>query len=340
LHDCPPLASLHRADLRPADRAEWESQYSAGIQAELGGAQENALPRYVAAAEIDDHFAELHYRLARCQGAIGRTVDAREHYAAACDWDAMQFRTDRRLNAIVREVTEKREAAGLFFVDAAQALSDCPLSEGGSPGARLFYEHVHLRFDGDYWIAKTLLPRIVLALGLGASATPEPSRDECAAALAYNEWDELDMLTAVAEATARPPFLDQLDHAAQQERFEQENRERLNRFGNDSILRTLKVCRDAVQQAPDDWQLRYILGRALYSFKAYAEAVDPLQNAVRLMPFFTPLRLLLVDTLAKTGRPNEAAHQLQEALRFDPQSDAARTALEQVSTHELQSTKR
>jgi predicted Zn-dependent protease len=143
------------------------------------------------------------------------------------------------------------------------------------------------------------------------------------------------MLTAVAQATARPPFLDQLDHAAQQARFEKLNRDRLNRFGSDAIQRTLGVCREAVHRAPDDWQLRYIFGRALYSFKAYAEAVDPLHNAVRLMPFFTPTRLMLADSLEKTGHPHEAARQLQEAVRFDPQSSAARGALEQATVQGL-----
>ena len=331
LHDCPPLASLHREDLRPADRVRWESLYAAGIEAETARAYEPALASYVAAAQIDDHFAELHFRLARCQAAAGHGADAREHYAAACDWDALQFRTDRRLNAVVHEVAENHEAAGLFLVDAAQALSECPLSEHSTPGAPLFYEHVHLRFDGDYWIAKTLLPRVTLALALPAPAKPEPSRDECAAALAYNEWDELDMLTAVAQATARAPFLDQLDHAAQQARFERLNRERLSRFSKEVILRTIGICREAVQQAPDDWQLHYIFGRTLFSFKSYAEAMDPLQNAVRLMPFFTPTRLMLADSLAKTGHPNEAVRQLQEALRLDPLSDAARAAVDQSS---------
>src|SRR4030042_618311 len=50
----------------------------------------------------------------------------------------------------------------LVAADQALAASDrCP---DGVPGGEFFYEHVHLRFDGDYELARTILPVVVRSL--------------------------------------------------------------------------------------------------------------------------------------------------------------------------------
>ena len=255
----------------------------------------------------------------------GDARDANPHFLAgrfalARDWDALAFRADSRLNEIIREEAAHREAAGILLADTEQAL--------GEPGDDLFYEHVHLRFAGDYAVAQTLLPRVATALALGPPAVALPARDKCAAALAYNEWDALDMDAAITHLTAGPPFLDQLDHAARQARAGQSIRERTSRFGAEEMRRATAVCRAAVEKNPGDWQLHFILGRTLLAFQKPAEAAPSLETAVRMAPDYPPARLLLAECLLKTNRPNEAIAHLREALRLDPQSPAARAALE------------
>ena len=259
---------------------------------------------------------------------LGSTPEADAHfragrYALARDGDTLPFRADSRINDIIREEAAHREGAGIFLADPAQAL--------GEPGDDLFYDHVHLRFAGDYAVAQMLLPRVAAALALGPGGAI-PSRDECAAALAFNEWDALDMDTAIAQLTAGPPFLDQLDHAARQARAERSIRERTSRFGAEDIRRATEVCRAAVEKNPADWQLQFILGRMLLAFQKPAEAVRPLEAAVRMVPDYPPTRLLLAECLLKTRRPNQATGQLNEVLRIDPHSAAAHAALERAKT--------
>src|SRR5205823_14734330 len=67
LKDCPPFASLHGLDLTPAQQAEWDKLYLAGIQAEKTTKYDEALPDYQQAAQLDNRFAELFFRLGRCQ---------------------------------------------------------------------------------------------------------------------------------------------------------------------------------------------------------------------------------------------------------------------------------
>src|SRR2546425_8150782 len=42
--------------------------------------------------------------------ALGQFDDARKHFVQARDWDAMQFRTDSRINDILREIASGKPA--------------------------------------------------------------------------------------------------------------------------------------------------------------------------------------------------------------------------------------
>ena len=282
LRDCPPLASLHRADLSAADTVRWQILYAAGVAAENAGALENAAASYRAAAALDDHFADLHYRRARCSAS-----DALASYAAARDWDALPFRADRRLNDAVRATA--RDLA-LPLVDAEAAFAE---SAAGAPGDALFYEHVHLRFAGDYLLARTLFPRVAEALALGPPAADFPPSADCQAALGYNDWDALDMDAAIVQLTAGPPFPDQLDHATRQARAASDVAERTRRFDPAAMRRAAETARTAVGKNPADWQLHFIFGRMLLAFGQPAEAVPHLEAAARAVPTYDPPRQLL-----------------------------------------------
>ena len=159
LRDCPPLASLHRPDLTPEDLAKWESIYKAGGELEAGNRWPEALQQYEAAAKIDDRFAELQFRIGQCLLKAGRCAEARERFELARDLDVLRFRADSRINAIIREVAGEQAAAGVRFVDAERALAQSDPEAKGISGGNLFYEHVHLTFDGNYVLARAVLTR-------------------------------------------------------------------------------------------------------------------------------------------------------------------------------------
>ena len=330
LRDCPPLASLHRADLAPADAVRWDAAFAGAQALEQSGARDAALAAYSELLRTDDHFADLHFCLARALAAGGDWEKARAHFALARDWDAMQFRADSQLNRIIRDTA--REASGVHLADAEQALTPSPRSADDVPGARLFYEHVHLRFDGDYLVAQTLLPQVIRALALGEPAAAAPTRDDCARALAFTEFDEMDMLSAIATMTSLPPFLDQLGHAARQAAAERTVRERVARFDGEAVPRATARARAAVERRPDDWQLRYVCGRMLFHTGDPAGAAEHLAAAVRLMPEDPATRLELANALTQLHRPAEAAAQLREVLRLEPGNASARAGLEALET--------
>ena len=326
LRDCPPLASLHRPDLAPDAAVRWDAAFHGALVTERSGAPDAALATHLDLLRSDDHFAALHFCIARCLAAGGRLDKAREHFALARDWDAMQFRADSRINRIIRETAA--DGPGIHLADAERDMAQSPWSADGVPGARLFYEHVHLRFDGDYLVAQTLLPQVIHALGLGEPAAAVPTRDECARALAFTEFDEADMLSSVAALTARPPFPDQLDHAARQAATERASRERITRFDRDALKRATSTALAAVERWPDDWQLRFICGRMLFHTGDPSAAAGHLAAAVRLMPANPTTRIELANCLTELNRIAETIGQLEEVLRLEPENTSVRAGLD------------
>ncbi len=287
LQDCPPLASLHRADLTASTQADWAAAYARGVAAETAGRRAEAIGNYRQALSLDDHFAELHFRLARSLLAGGDVPAARAEFALARDWDALQFRTDRRLNAFIRETAADLAGVGVNLVDAERALAEADTGEQGIPGRRFFNDHVHPTFDGDYALALAIYPAIEAVLGnrLGPPAgTAAPSRQECADALAFTAWDEINVRAAMVDLTTRPPFTGQLDHAERQALAEQTLHAAEAALAPPTVQRALEVYRRAVTQRPQDWKLQFNLGMLLRELGQPAAAATEFASLVGAYP--------------------------------------------------------
>ena len=330
LKDFPPLASLHRRGLAPAEEAQWQAHYDRGIAAESEARYPQALDHYQAAARLDDHFADLHFRTARCHFALGQFPLAREHYGLASDWDALQVRADGRINGIIREVAGRNKERGVLLLESEQAVAQSDLSDHQTPGGKVFVDHVHLRFAGDYWVARTLYPAVVSALSgkLGeATNTPLPTLEACAGRLAYNDWDDLQIDLSFAQQMAGPPFLDQLDHTQRLAQAEQAVKQRSASFTRQDLDRAVQSYRAALARHPDDWHLHNSFGMLSYATRDFGTAVEQFGLMVKQFPDWLMGRITLAGALAKAGKNQDAIVQLKEALRIDPNFRQAQQSL-------------
>jgi tetratricopeptide (TPR) repeat protein len=333
LRDCPPLASLHRNDLASQDLHQWESFYRDGIEHESKQNEAGAIACYLKAAAIDSHYAELHFRLGRCYLASGETKTARDHFSLAMDWDALQFRADSRLNEIVRRVAEEYNSKKVYLVDAESALAVNDRCRDGIPGSELFYDHVHLRFDGDYELAKAILPTAIRVLQQDRGFVPSrtaviPSRDECAKRLAFTAWDKVNTAAAMVKMTTRAPFTDQLEHSLRQSRAEQEISEVMSRVDEKFVSEVLQAYHDALWTNPDDWHLHYNLGTFFYQLERFPEAVEHIGYVVNTFPRISPYRVLLGYSLARAGYLDQAIGHFRQTLERDPRYEPAKEGLD------------
>jgi tetratricopeptide (TPR) repeat protein len=213
-------------------------------------------------------------------------------------------------------------------VDAERLLGESEFSQDGLPGAELFYDHVHLSFEGNYALARSIFHQIARILPerirSRASAPPEaPPLDRVAESLALTEWDlarladllaqrhkTLGIVAAESEDVSRPQF----------------SQRRLAR--EPGLRESVEIYRRAIASDPVDLPLRRNLATLLLELGDAAGAEEQLRFLVERVPRIAEWRAARGEALALQGRLDQAIEQLRAALRLDPGDDAIRERLE------------
>ncbi len=336
LSDCPPFASRHRPGLRDGELAEWEALYGEGCGFETAKAWETALDRFERAAAIDDRFADLQFRIGRCMREVGRSDEALRRFVLARDLDGLRFRADSRTNAEIRKVADREKAAGVRFVDAESAFAGAGRDLGDVSAGRLFHEHVHFTFDGDYLLARAVFDQVCEALPQLADSTGRgavPSRQRCAELLALTPWDDYQIAADMVEMTSREPFVSQIDHDIRQSAA-RARRDNLRTLALQPEAREAawKTYGTALAAAPDDWCLHRRFGRLAKQSNRPEVAVEHLRIAVAKLPGDGPLHNNLGTALAALGKSDEALTHYQKALAINPDDEMAHFNLGNLRT--------
>ena len=268
LRDSAPFASLHREGLSSDSLQSWSSLVKEGAALESVGAYADALKLYNSAAQIDDQFAELQFRIARCQWDLGDYATAKDHYIRARNLDTLRFRADSRINEIIQSVAAS-SGPNVQLLDAQSLFA--AQSHNGVTGSELLYDHVHLTPLGNYILALAAFERIVNLLPANvtrtASTIDPPSEAECERLLAFTGHDRARIAAEMVDRLQRPPFTNQLDHARQVQSL------MIRASGStESPQDTAAQYQWAIAQAPDDLTLHYKFGLFLFNYDRTAAA--------------------------------------------------------------------
>ena len=329
LRDCPPLASLHRSDLDAEHLTKWESIYKAGIKLEADQQWPEAIAQFEEAAKIDDRFADLDFRLGRCLSAAGRFSDTRDRFILARDLDALRFRADSRINAVIHEVATEQKSSGVYLADAEKDLANSDLVPHGIPGEELFLEHVHLTFDGNYLLARAVLDKVCEALPKAirsGKTDPVFTRQQCADALVFTPLDEYQMAEAIEELTSKPPFTNQLDHEVRQAAAVKRT-EKLRKLAAtpQAFQAAWNAYEAALRKSPDDVDLHIHFANLARQFGRFDVASEHLIFAAQERPWIPLLCTTLADTLKQAKRYDEAVEYYQKALVLQIKPDSVET---------------
>lgn len=288
LRDCPPFASLNRADLTARQRTDWETALKQGMIAETQGKDSDAIASFRKALQIDDSHAELQFRLARCHERIEDYDNARTGYARALDLDTLRFRADMRINQIIKTVADRRKTQGVRLADVARAID--ANSPRGLAGEELFHEHVHLTFRGNHVVARTVLeqiePQILARFPQARPVHPVPDERWCAQRLAYNDWSRQETLGMVVHGfLAKPPFTNQLGHKERMERLTG-LLEQQQKALTPEVLQALAIRYvETIDRYPDDWRLRWDYGQLLAEdLQRYDASLEQYRIVHKLLP--------------------------------------------------------
>ena len=260
-------------------------------------------------------------------------AQARKHYGLARDWDAMQFRADSRLNGVIRKVAAASRPGRVWLADLEEDLAASNFSEQGIPGGRLFGDHVHPVFAGNYLLARGLCAKVAEVMGpdLGvAPAAQIPTPRECAEAIGYTLYDELSVAGAMVRLTSRPPFLDQLDHARRQAEAEAHLHQRFAGFTPQDAENCIRSYHAAIQGRFPCWPTRFNLASLCEELERYPAAAEQYRSLIGQFPRTRKFRLALALCLLKSGDKPGAEAALKEALRLGPPDKETRRAMEQI----------
>jgi tetratricopeptide (TPR) repeat protein len=320
LRDCAPFASLHRSDLSDSQKTEWEGLFAPGIEAQQAGNWPRAEELFRQAARIDDRFAELRFRLGQCALALGETGEARNQFTAARDLDALRFRCDTRLNDLIRQAATNGPAAGILLADAERALAAA--SPAGLPGAELFYEHVHLTFEGNYVLARAIAEQVekLLPQTVSASSRPWPQIANCARRLGRTDRDGQLALSEILGRLTDAPFTLQINHAEQQRRLTGLARKISPADSPGSLREARAACEAAIAGWPDDALLYEQLAELKQAETDYAGAVEAANRSLDLLPSNQECWLLLGLALAQEEKFTDAAAAFRQVFQLDPEA--------------------
>jgi len=306
--DFAPFLSRHRPGLTAAELVEWQGDCDTAAKQQQAGNFAEAEAAYRAAYVIDDRYAESVFRFGRFALQVGRDADARDLLQRALDLDTLRFRTDSRLNRVIRDLAATNTPQ-LEVVDLATTLAE--RSGHGVVGDELLYEHVHLTFRGTFEVASELFPRVVADLtkrGRVHTVAPVPfGVDEARVRLGYNTYEQTMIALELLNRFRKPPFLGQIDHAIRLQAWEHraaQGQRLLDGTGATPALQD--IAQRALALAPDDWILARNTGAMLVSRHAPAEALPLLERAARWIDDD-------VDTLIALGRAHEALGHTAEA---------------------------
>lgn len=321
LKDSAPFASVPTPDLSNAQAEEWKKRYEEGISRETAQDHAGAVSHYRDALKIDGQFADLHFRLARCLVALKQPEEAREHYVLARDLDALRFRTDTRINEAIRSTARDREDGGVYLADVEQAFAE--FSTDGIPGEELFYEHVHLTFEGNYQLARAVLKQVVRILPdsvrpRGAPSTPVLSIQECQERLPFTEWNRHKGWNAIIGMASHPPFPNQVDHEERQKRWRGRLAEMKKRLGAGGARDALAAYRRALERNRDDLDLHKDFAKLLWEQGHLAEAVQHVNEVLKRVPHDYIQLSRLAEILGMQGNMDEALAKCEACLKLNP----------------------
>jgi tetratricopeptide (TPR) repeat protein len=329
LKDCGPFASLHRAGLTASEQAECRVAYESGAASQQHGNLAEAKLAYERAARIDGGFAELDFRRAECCRLLGQNPEAEHLFRQARDEDALQFRADERINEIIRRCAQAFASRGVRLLEADKLFATN--SPQGLTGAEFFYEHVHLRPEGNYLLARAISRPVAEALALKGNSD-WASTAECFRLLGLTDWNRYDALAVISDRIQGAPFTSQVDHTRQLDLINQQLEQYRIATKPAELRREAGEIARLVSRYPHDPDLRWNLAALLQSAGDMAGAEEQWRVLMTLQPQAALPVFNLAKLLDGLGRHDEAVALFGKCLQLDPDYFAARSALGAIKT--------
>ncbi len=316
LVDCAPFASPSRLTTNDVKFAQWAPAAAAARAEDERGAVAEAVAAWQKAAALWPEDAETRYRLGMARLNAGDSTTGRADLAMARDLDMVRLRADSGLNQVTRDLAQSRAAQGVRLVDADRSLRGTDPER--PPGMDTFLEHVHLRPEGNYRLARMFAETIADWIAKPAGPINWLDMQSCLQRLGWNPFAEVRLWRQARTIVERPPFTLQ-SNGELRNRFFDDRIAEANRLASATNLnKYIGLLRSTVDQHPEDWHLREQFARLFQTGRRWAEASDQWWRVVQMAPGHVVGWYQLGEALAASGDKAGAEKAYEKALVIRP----------------------
>ena len=333
LRDCAPFASKHAAGRSATP--EFDSLVRQVSKSFATRDWTNALAGCSKLIAMEPGFAETYYVAGLCQSSAVPS-EARASFEKARDRDALPFRADSALNSIASQVASAAGSETVRFLDAEKLIGQSPQGDV-IPGQDLFYEHVHLTFDGNYRMARLLAESasgwIQKAVDLPAP-TEWAAQEVCEQKLGLSDWNRQAAWESMLYRILDAPFSNQVNHASHVRAVYAKAGEYKSKLVPGAIVDARFQHEEAVKARPEDHWVRQSFAEFLEMTGNVEDALAQWQKVRELLPHHFLPHYQTGRLLAKARKNEAAVAALNQALALRPDLAEALLELGQVAAGE------
>lgn len=302
MRNCSPFKSQHADGLSEEQLAKWDELIG---KAEESSDPGEALKNLDLAMEIDDQFAEAHYKRGRMLEELKRFAEAKTAYQRALDEDVCPLRALSPMPGIVKEVAADREVPVVDFVTLVDEASP-----NGIPGEDMFLDHVHPTIEGHRILAVAIV---------------EAMKEEGWLSL-ESSWGE----DAIAKVESS--IMKRVDPKKQG--VAMRNLSKVYSWAG-KMEDAYAAAKKALELFPGDAEAHYQVGNLAYALGKNDEAIERLSHLVSVnlsarVDYYLKAHAQLADILAQKGEHGKSAQILQKLQALDPGNPALKGQQETI----------
>jgi len=312
LRDCPPFYSMHDAALNEIHRGEFDNYLAKSIAFYHQSDYDSTRIFAKKALAISPVYAKAHYLLAEAFVSEGDIEGAEKHYSLALDYDALKFRTDNSLNAIIESVYQSvHDNDNVSFVDAVSQLSDSSYLQ--IPGSDILLEHVHFNFYGNYVLASAFKEHIEESLGLLRSRESVFPMGYYQDRLAYTPYEAYKIHRDMLSRLDKAPFNAQLNNDIHKA-FMADQISQIKAHSPREV-----IYLNAMERNPDDWIVHsnyvlYLTAQGIYN----DTVLQLLQKIQKMVPQNPVIEFNTGYYYERNGDTRNALRHYERALKIFP----------------------
>jgi tetratricopeptide (TPR) repeat protein len=159
IKDMSPFKSEHREGLDKQTQQDWENLVQRATALFEAGELTGALTDYQQALDLDDRYADLHYRIGQVLFSLGRHHEAEQSFRQAVEEDVAPLRI---LGAMQQTVEEVAASENVPLIDFPGILRKAYLQQYDHAifGKEYFPDHVHANMEGYRLLGLALLDHL------------------------------------------------------------------------------------------------------------------------------------------------------------------------------------